>query len=116
MIFMTSSMFYSDDPQRLSVLTSLPEKFHADKHDERDSCQECRRRVGRDVVTVIKRAKDKERGGFRQAAHTAGDDQHGSELSYGTRKRERDAVEQSPANRRQRNVPEGLPRRRAHSV
>ena len=52
---------------------------------------------------------DAERGRLRLALDAAGDDGHGAVLAEAARGREDDAVDDGPADRRQRDAPERLP-------
>src|SRR6185437_8186931 len=92
------------------VVLSGVEQVHQEQGHERDHGQLERRRVGRDVVEVLVLLRDAERERLGLADHVAGDDGDRAVLADRPRRREDDAVDDAPADRRQGDAPERVVR------
>ena len=89
------------------------EQAHRDERRDREECEDDGRRVGADVVEGLEALLDVQRHRLGLADDAPGDDADGAELAERARGRQDDAVGDRPADRGQRDAPEGLPRRRA---
>ena len=102
---------------RASIATVSPssrfEHGHDQQRHDRERRELHRRGVGAGQAEVLVRRLHVLRQRLRPSCDAARDDAHGTELAERPRRRQHDAVRDGPADRGQRDPPEGRERRRA---